>query len=126
MFLVKLKFMKKNNLSGFSIIEVAVSITLFTILAPSIYMMISYLLASSNSISVNYLDELAYRSYLERQVILSKRIELSKTFDNIKLLNRSQKISLNIQKTPNNKIFLISIKPSNKSLPLLKTYIRDK
>ena len=126
MFLVKLKFMKKNNLSGFSIIEVAVSITLFTILAPSIYMMISYLLASSNSISVNYLDELVYRSYLERQVILSKRIEVSKTFDNIKLLNRSQKISLNIQKTPNNKIFLISIKPSNKSLPLLKTYIRDK
>ena len=59
------------------------------------------------------------------EVILSKRIELSKTFDNIKLLNRSQKISLNIQKTPNNKIFLISIKPSNKSLPLLKAYIRD-
>ena len=118
--------MKKNNLSGFSIIEVAVSITLFTILAPSIYMMISYLLASSNSISVNYLDELVYRSYLEKQVILSKRIVTSKTFDNIKLLNRSQKISLNIQKTPNNKIFLISIKPSNKSLPLLKTYTRDK
>ena len=117
--------MKKNNLSGFSIIEVAVSITLFTILAPSIYMMISYLLASSNSISVNYLDELVYRSYLERQVILSKRIEVSKTFDNIKLLNRSQKISLNIQKTPNNKIFLISIKPSNKSLPFLKAYILD-
>ena len=126
MFLVKLKFMKKNNLSGFSIIEVAVSITLFTILAPSIYMMISYLLASSNSISVNYLDELVYRSYLERQVILSKGIDASKTFDNIKLLNRSQKISLNIQKTPNNKIFLISIKPSNKFLPLLKAYIRDK
>ena len=43
----------------------------------------------------------------EKQVILSKRIVTSKTFDNIKLLNRSQKVSLKIQKTPNNKIFLI-------------------
>ena len=118
--------MIKNKTQGFSIIEVAVSITLFTILAPSIYLMISYLIASSNSISNNYLDELIYRSYLERQVLTIKKPMESENYENIQLFNRNQKVIVKIQKSPNNRIYLISLKPSNKELPNLKAYLRVK
>ena len=118
--------MVKNKTEGFSIIEVAVSITLFTILAPSIYLMISYLIASSNSISNHYLDELIYRSYLERKVLSIKNPTESENYESIQLFNRNQKVLVKIQKTPNNKIYLISLKPSNKELPSLKGYLRAK
>ena len=116
--------MKLNNLYGFSILEVAVSITLFTILAPSIYLMITYLMASSNSISNQYLEEMIYRSYLEKQIILNKKPIESKRYENIKLIDRNQKVFVKIEKTPNSKILLISIKPSNKDFPILKAYLR--
>ncbi len=118
--------MIKNKTQGFSIIEVAVSITLFTILAPSIYLMISYLIASSNSISTNYLDELIYRSYLERQVLSIKKPMESENHENIQLFNRNQKVIVKIQKSPNNRIYLISLKPLNKEFPNLKAYLRVK
>ena len=88
--------------------------------------MISYLIASSNSISNNYLDELIYRSYLERQVLSIKYPTESENYDSIQLFNRNQKVLVKIQKTPNNKIYLISLKPSNKELPSLKAYLRVK
>ena len=116
--------MIKNKTQGFSIIEVAVSITLFTILAPSIYLMISYLIASSNS--TNYLDELIYRSYLERQVLSIKKPMESENHENIQLFNRNQKVIVKIQKSPNNRIYLISLKPLNKEFPNLKAYLRVK
>ena len=52
--------------NGFTIIEVIVSITFFSILASSIYLISSFLIASNKIVSEDYISELFYRSYMER------------------------------------------------------------
>ena len=58
--------MKIKNLKGFTLLEVLVSLTFITIISSSIYLMASFLISSTESISKNYLRKLSYKSYLER------------------------------------------------------------
>ena len=58
--------MRIKNLKGFTLLEVFVSLTFITIVSSSIYLMASYLISSTESISNNYLSKLSYISYLER------------------------------------------------------------
>ena len=96
-------------LKGFTVIEVIISLSFFTIISSSIYLMSSYLINSSRIISNEYLSELSYRSYLER---LKKNEQINNIFDDeINSFSGKLHFTIKKQKTPNSKIFLIKLKP---------------
>ena len=50
--------MRIKNLEGFTLLEVLVSLTFITLISSSIYLMASFLISSTESISNNYLRNL--------------------------------------------------------------------
>ena len=58
--------MNKDKHNGFTIIEVIVSITFFSIIASSIYLMSSFLISSNKVVTEEYISEIFYRSYMEK------------------------------------------------------------
>ena len=58
--------MRIKNLEGFTLLEVLVSLTFITLISSSIYLMASFLISSTESISNNYLRKLSYKSYIQR------------------------------------------------------------
>ena len=114
-----------KKLKGFTVIEVIISLTFFTIISSSIYLMSSYLINSSRIISNEYLSELSYRSYLER---LKKNDQITNVFDDkINSFSGKLQFTINKQKTPNNKIFIIKLntKSENKN-KVFESYWRPK
>ena len=94
--------MKKSNFfEGFSIIEVIISVTIFSILTPSIFLMLSYLIESSNFLSKQYLSELSKRSYLERYIINSENLIILNHSKTISTFNGFEKIKIKNKKSPN-------------------------
>ena len=102
----------KNNriLNGFSIIEVVVAVTIFSILSSSVYLMISYVLSSSNVITHDYLSEISYRSYLEKLKI--NPVGINKDFEE-KLItfNGELHFRVNGKSSPNPNITLTTLVP---------------
>ena len=86
--------------------------------------MASYLISSTESISNNYLNKLSYRSYLERLKVNDK----IKNQNNIKIKSFSGDLTFSIRKTnsPNKKIYLLELIPSNSSEDIIKSYWRKK
>ena len=116
--------MRIKNLKGFTLLEVLVSLTFITIVSSSIYLMTSYLISSTESISNNYLSKLSYRSYLER---LKVNDEI-KNQNNIKIKSFSGNLTFSIKKTntPNKKIYLLELMPTNSPEDIIKSYWRKK
>ena len=116
--------MRIKNLKGFTLLEVLVSLTFITIVSSSIYLMASYLISSTESISNNYLSKLSYRSYLER---LKVNDEI-KNQNNIKIKSFSGNLTFSIKKTntPNKKIYLLELMPTNSPEDIIKSYWRKK
>ena len=116
--------MKIKNLKGFTLLEVLVSLTFITIISSSIYLMASYLILSTENISNNYLSKLSYRSYLER---LKVNDEI-KNQNNIKIKSFSGNLTFSIKKTntPNKKIYLLELMPTNSPEDIIKSYWRKK
>ena len=116
--------MRIENLKGFTLLEVLVSLTFITIVSSSIYLMASYLISSTESISNNYLSKLSYRSYLERLKVNDEIINQN----NIKIKSFSGDLTFSIRKTnsPNKKIYLLELIPTNSPENIIKSYWRKK
>ena len=116
--------MKSKNFLGFTLLEVIISLTFITIVSSSLYLMASYLISSTEVISKNYLVKLSYRSYLERLKIYDE-IE---NYKNIKINSFSGELSFSIEKlkTPNNKIYLLTLIPNNSVKSKVQSYWRIK
>ena len=116
--------MKIKNLKGFTLLEVLVSLTFITIVSSSIYLMASYLISSTESISDNYLSKLSYISYLERL----KKYDVINDQKNIKIKSFSGDLTFSIKKTytPNKKIYLLELIPTNSPEDIIKSYWRKK
>ena len=116
--------MKSKNFLGFTLLEVIISLTFITIVSSSLYLMASYLISSTEVISKNYLAKLSYRSYLERLKIYDE-IE---NYKNIKINSFSGELSFSIEKlkTPNNKIYLLTLIPNNSVKSKVQSYWRIK
>ena len=115
---------KEKKIKGFTFLEVIVSLTFFTIVSSSIYLMSSYLISSTEIIANNYLSKLSYRSYLERIKVKEKIDDLS----NIKINSLNGELSFSIKKseTPNNKIILLTLTPTYPKDEPIKSYWRVK
>ena len=116
--------MRIKNLKGFTLLEVLVSLTFITIISSSIYLMASFLISSTESISKNYLRKLSYKSYLERLKI-NNEIDNQ---NNIKIGSFSGDLTFSIKKTktPNKKIFLLELMPTNSPEDIIESYWRKK
>ena len=116
--------MRIKNLKGFTLLEVLVSLTFITIISSSIYLMASFLISSTESISKNYLRKLSYKSYLER---LKMHDEIYNQ-NNIKITSFSGELTFSIKKTntPNKKIYLLELMPNNSKENSIKSYWRKK
>ena len=116
--------MKIKNLKGFTLLEVLVSLTFITIVSSSIYLMASYLISSTESISDNYLSKISYISYLERL----KKYDVINDQKNIKIRSFSGDLTFSIKKTntPNKKIYLLELIPTNSPEDIIKSYWRKK
>ena len=116
--------MKSKNFLGFTLLEVLISLTFITIISSSLYLMGSYLISSTEVISKNYLAKLSYRSYLERLKIY----EEIDNYKNIKINSFSGELSFSIEKlkTPNTKIYLLTLIPNNSMKSKVQSYWRIK
>ena len=116
--------MKSKNFLGFTLLEVIISLTFITIVSSSLYLMASYLISSTEVISKNYLAKLSYRSYLERLKIY----EEIDNYKNIKINSFSGELSFSIEKlkTPNTKIYLLTLIPNNSVKSKVQSYWRIK
>ena len=116
--------MKIKNLKGFTLLEVLVSLTFITIVSSSIYLMASYLISSTEVLSNNYLSKLSYRSYLERL----KKYDVINDQKNIKIRSFSGDLTFSVKKinTPNKKIYLLELIPTNSPEDIIKSYWRKK
>mgnify|MGYP001329268643 FL=1 len=116
--------MKSKNFLGFTLLEVIISLTFITVVSSSLYLMASYLISSTEVISKNYLAKLSYRSYLERLKIYDE-IE---NYKNIKINSFSGELSFSIEKlkTPNKKIYLLTLIPNNSVKSKVQSYWRIK
>ena len=116
--------MKIKNLKGFTLLEVLVSLTFVTLISSSIYLMASFLISSTESISNNYLRKLSYKSYIER---LKTHNDINNQ-DNIKIRSFSGDLIFSIRKTntPNKKIYLLELMPNNSKENSINSYWRKK
>ena len=114
--------MVNNQKGGFSIIEVVVSLTFFSIIASSIYLMSSFIVSSNKIISEDYISEIFYRSYMERLKI--KKIPKNNFQDSIQSFNGKEIFNIKIKKTPNPNVFSINLIPQNQKSKALVTYRR--
>ena len=100
----------KNKLnSGFSIIETVAAVFVFSIIAPSLLLVVSLLVKSSYFVSSYYLNELLFRSYLERELISGRVFKTQGREDNIVKSNELLNIRVTTSKTPHPRIFLQTI-----------------
>ena len=115
---------KGKKIKGFTFLEVIVSLTFFTIVSSSIYLMSSYLISSTEFIANNYLSKLSYRSYLER-IKVNEKIDNQ---SNIKINSINGELSFSIEKseTPNNKIILLTLTPTYPKDEPIQSYWRVK
>ena len=115
---------KGKKIKGFTFLEVIVSLTFFTIVSSSIYLMSSYLISSTEFIANNYLAKLSYRSYLER-IKVNEKIDNQ---SNIKINSINGELSFSIKKseTPNNKIILLTLTPTYPKDEPIQSYWRVK
>lgn len=115
---------KGKKIQGFTFLEVIVSLTFFTIVSSSIYLMSSYLISSTEFIANNYLAKLSYRSYLER-IKVNEKIDNQ---SNIKINSINGELSFSIEKskTPNNKIILLTLTPTYQKDEPIFSYWRVK
>ena len=106
----KLQSMLNRIFIGFSIIEVVVAVTIFSILSSSIYLMISYVLSSTKIITHDYLSEISYRSYLEKLKI--NPVGINKDFEE-KLItfNGELYFRVNSKSSPNPNITITTLVP---------------
>ena len=107
--------------NGFTIIEVIVSITFFSILASSIYLISSFLIASNKIVSEDYISELFYRSYMERYKL--KDNYKSKFEDSLYTFGNKKNFKIEVSKTPNSNILLIRLNPKNEPERNFTTYM---
>ena len=107
--------------NGFTIIEVIVSITFFSILASSIYLISSFLIASNKIVSEDYISELFYRSYMERYKL--KDNYKSKFEDSLYTFDNKKFFKIEVSKTPNSNILLIRHNPKNEPERNFTTYM---
>ena len=116
--------MRIKNFNGFTLLEVLVSLTFIAIISSSIYLMASFLISSTESISKNYLSKLSYESYLER---LKIHDEINNQ-NNIEIRSFSGDLTFSIRKTntPNKKIYLLELIPTNSPENSVKSYWRKK
>ena len=116
--------MINKNLKGFTLLEVLVSLTFITIISSSIYLMASFLISSTETISKNYLRKLSYKSYLERLKINN---EINNQ-NNITIGSFSGDLTFSIKKTntPNKKIYLLKLIPTNSQEYIIESYWRKK
>ena len=114
--------MVSNQKSGFSIIEVVVSLTFFSIISSSIYLMSSFMVSSNKIISEDYILEIFYRSYMER--LKTKKFSKNSFQDSIYSYNGKKIFNIKIKKTPNPNVFSINLIPENKLSNTLVTYRR--
>ena len=116
--------MRIKNLQGFTLLEVLVSLTFITLISSSIYLMASFLISSTESISNNYLRKLSYKSFIERLKIHND----INNQNNIKIRSFSGDLTFSIRKTntPNKKIYLLELMPNNSKENSVKSYWRKK
>ena len=100
--------MFNKTLNGFSIIEVVVAVTIFSILSSSIYLMISYVLSSTNIIAHDYLSEISYRSYLEK-LKLNPEIANKDFEEKLITFNGELHFRVNSKSSPNPNITLTTL-----------------
>ena len=115
---------KGKKIKGFTFLEVIISLTFFTIVSSSIYLMSSYLISSTEFIANNYLSKLSYRSYLER-IKVNEKIDNQ---SNIKINSINGELSFSIKKseTPNKKIILLTLIPTYPKDEPIQSYWRVK
>ena len=114
--------MVKDHKEGFSIIEVIVSVTFFSIIASSIYLMSSFLVSSNKIITEEYISEIFYRSYMER--LKTSKFSINSFKDSIYSFNGKKNFYIKIKKTPNPNVFSINLIPKNQIRKTLITYRR--
>ena len=114
--------MNKDKHNGFTIIEVIVSVTFFSIIASSIYLMSSFLISSNKIITEDYISDIFYRSYMER--FKTTKISSKNTNDSIYSFDGKKSFNIIIKKTPNQNIFSINLIPKNQMSKTFVTYRR--
>ncbi len=114
--------MINNQKNGFSIIEIIVSLTFFSIIASSIYLMSSFLVSSNKIISEDYISEIFYRSYMER--LKTKKFSTNSFQDHVQSFNGKHIFNIEIKKTPNPNVFSINLMPEKKISNAFVTYRR--
>ena len=108
------KAVKFKSTNGFTIIETVVAIFVFSIIAPSLLLVVSFIVNSSYYLSSYYLDELTFRSYLERQLIQEESIQTKKYEESIIKKNGLIVAKITIETTPHPKIVLQTIQSKEK------------
>ena len=114
--------MNKYKQNGFTIIEVIVSVTFFSIIASSIYLMSSFLIFSNKIIIEEHISEIFYRSYMERL----KKTKFSSNYinDNVYSFDGKKSFNIKIKETPNHNILSINLIPKNQIKKTIVTYRR--
>jgi len=114
--------MNKNKHNGFTIIEVIVSVTFFSIIASSIYLMSSFLISSNKIITEEYISEIFYRSYMER--LKTKKFSINSFQDNIQSFSGKKSFNIKTRETPNPNVLSINLIPKNQIKKTIVTYRR--
>ena len=114
--------MIRNQKDGFTIIEVIVSITFFSIIASSIYLMSSFLISSNKIVAEGYISEIFLRSYMER--LKTKKFSINSFRDNVNTFDYKKSFDIEIKKTPNPNLFAIHLLPTYEKKNVLVTYRR--
>ena len=114
--------MNKYKHNGFTIIEVIVSVTFFSIIASSIYLMSSFLISSNKIITEDYISDIFYRSYMER--FKTSKFFTNNFNDNVYSFDGKKSFNIIIKKTPNQNIFSINLIPKNQMSKTFVTYRR--
>ena len=114
--------MNKDKYNGFTIIEVIVSVTFFSIIASSIYLMSSFLISSNKVVTEEYISEIFYRSYMEKFKIT--KFSTNNFNDNVYSFDGKKSFNIIIKKTPNPNIFSINLIPKNQMSKTFVTYRR--
>ena len=116
------KLIQRKFKSGFTIIEVIVSLMIFSLLIPSIINIQNSSIKSSENIR-KYENNLALRSFLEEKKILNIRYK-EKHNDTVKVNGENIYFQIIVSETPNKNISLYKIK-SKKILSSIGSYRKN-
>ena len=114
--------MNKDKHNGFTIIEVIVSVTFFSIIASSIYLMSSFLISSNKIITEEYISEIFYRSYMER--FKTTKFSSKNINDSVYSFDGKKSFNIKIKKTPNPNVLSINLIPKNQIKKTIIAYRR--